>query len=316
MFERALRFLRDEVWRIRIREQPRRTYLLLRTLRIILLAFRGFREDKCPLRASALTFFSFLSVVPVVAMAFGIAKGFGFDKNLETLITQRLEGQEEVVQWVIHFANALLANTKGGVVAGVGVLMLFWAVVKLLDHIEKAFNDIWYVKRGRTFARKLSDYLSIMLICPLLLIVSSSLTVFVTSQMLLLTEKITLMGKISPFIFFMFNLSPYLVLWILFTFVYMVMPNTGVSIKAGFSAGIIGGTIFHILQKAYIYFQVGVAQYNAIYGSFAALPLFLIWVQLSWFIVLFGAEISFAVDNEENYEFEPDCLTVSLHFKR
>jgi len=316
MIHRVLNFLRHEVWRIRIRELPRSKYFLLRPLRIFVLAFRGFAEDKCQLRASALTFYSLLSIVPVMAMAFGIAKGFGLEKNLETVITNELHGQEEVIQWVIRFANALLSNTKGGVIAGVGVLILFWAVIKLLEHIENAFNNIWGVKKGRSFYRKLSDYLSIMLICPVLLIMSSSLTVFITSKMMLITEKIALVGTISPAIFFSLKLVPYCVLWILFTFIYIVMPNIRVSFKGGLLAGIVTGTVFQIIQKAYIYFQIGVAKYNAIYGSFAALPLFLIWLQLSWLVVLFGAEISFAADNEENYEFEPDCLKVSLYFKR
>jgi len=316
MYKKALHFLKDEVWRIRIRELSGVKYFLIRPLRILLLASRGFTEDKCQLRASALTFYSLLSVVPLAAMAFGIAKGFGFARNLETVLTERLQGQEEVVQWIIQFANALLANTEGGVIAGVGILILFWAVIKLLESIEKAFNAIWYVKKGRSFARKLSDYLSIVLICPILLIVSSSLTVFIAGQMTVITERITLLGKMSPLIFFFLNLSPYFVLWVLFTLIYIVMPNTGVSVRGGLLAGIITGTAFHLLQKVYIYSQIGVAKYNAIYGSFAALPLFLIWLQFSWLIVLFGAEISFAADNEENYEFESDSLEVSFRFKR
>ncbi|MFH0813411.1 MAG: YihY/virulence factor BrkB family protein [Pseudomonadota bacterium] len=309
-------FLKQEIWRIRGRELPRHHYFFLRLFRIFLLASRDFVRDKCQLRASALTFYSLFSVVPVMAMAFGIAKGFGFKKNLETLLTNKLQGQEEVLQWIMQFANAVLEDTKGGVVAGVGVFILFLAVIKLLEHIEKAFNDIWYVKKERSFTRKLSNYLSVMLICPLLLIVSSSLTVFITSQMAVISEKITLLGTISPMIFFLLKLSPYFVLWVLFSFVYIVLPNTGVSFRGGLLAGLITGTIFQVVQKAYIHFQIGVAQYNAIYGSFAALPLFLIWLQLSWIVVLYGAEISFAVDNEESYESEPDYLNVSPRFKK
>ncbi len=316
MVGKAFKFLKDEVWRIRIRELSGFKYFLLRPIRILLLASRGFAEDKCSLRASALTFYSFLSVVPVMAMVFGIAKGFGLEKNLETLLTEKLQGQEEVIQWIIQFANALLSNTKGGVIAGVGILILFWSVIKLLENVEKAFNDIWGVKRGRSFTQKMSNYLSVMLICPILLIMSSSLSVFITTRMSIIAGEVTLIRDLSPVISFFLNLFPYLVVWLLFTFVYIFMPNTRVSFKGGMLAGIISGSIFHIVQKIYIGFQIGVAKYNAIYGSFAALPLFLIWLQLSWLVVLFGAEISFASDNEEDYEFEPDCLKVSLRFKR
>jgi len=316
MVGKAFKFLKDEVWRIRIRELSGFKYFLLRPIRILLLASRGFAEDKCSLRASALTFYSFLSVVPVMAMVFGVAKGFGLEKNLETLLTEKLQGQEEVIQWIIQFANALLSNTKGGVIAGVGILILFWSVIKLLENVEKAFNDIWGVKRGRSFTQKMSNYLSVMLICPILLIMSSSLSVFITTRMSIIAGEVTLIRDLSPVISFFLNLFPYLVVWLLFTFVYIFMPNTRVSFKGGMLAGIVSGSIFHIVQKIYIGFQIGVAKYNAIYGSFAALPLFLIWLQLSWLVVLFGAEISFASDNEEDYEFEPDCLKVSLRFKR
>ena len=309
-------FFKQGIWQIRGKELPRHKYFLLRLLRIFSLASRDFVRDKCQLRASALTFYSLFSVVPVVAMAFGIAKGFGLEKSFETLLTNKLQGEEEVLQWVMRFADALVAETKGGVIVGAGVLLLFWAVVKLLEHIENAFNDIWYVKEARSSARKLGNYLSIMLICPVLLIVSSSLTVFIASRMAVITERVALLGTLSSIIFFFLKLAPYFVLWILFTFIFIVFPNTNVSFKGGLLAGIITGTVFQIVQKAYIFFQIGVAKYNAIYGSFAALPLFLGWLQLSWVVVLYGAEVSFAVDNEESYEFEPDYLRVSHRFKK
>lgn len=316
MLARITHFLKTDLWRMQPRDLSGGKSVLLRLLRILLLAFRGFLEDNCQLRASALTFYSLLSVVPLAAMGFGIAKGFGLEQNLEQLLIEKLEGQEEVLQWIIHFADALLANTKGGVIAGVGVLLLFWAVINLLNNIEKALNDIWHLKKGRSFARRVSNYLSLMLICPVLLIASSSLTVFITSQMTVITEKISVLGTISPLIFFLLKLSPFVVAWILFTFLFIVIPNTDVSIKSGISAGILTGTIFQIVQKAYIFFQIGVAKYNAIYGSFAALPLFLVWLQLSWLVVLFGAEVSFAADNEEEYDAEPEAEKPSAHFRR
>jgi membrane protein len=316
MLVRIYHFLKTDLWRMQPRDLAGGKSVLLRPLRILLLAFRGFLDDNCQLRASALTFYSLLSVVPVAAMGFGIAKGFGLEQNLQQLLVEKLEGQEEVLQWIIQFAGALLANTKGGVIAGVGVLLLFWAVINLLNNIEKALNDIWYLKKGRSFARRLSNYLSLMLICPVLLIASSSLTVFITSQMTVITEKISVLGTISPLIFFLLKLSPFVVAWVLFTFLFIVIPNTDVSIKSGLSAGILTGTVFQIVQKAYIYFQIGVANYNAIYGSFAALPLFLMWLQLSWLVVLFGAEVSFAVDNEEEYGPEPEVEKPSPHFQR
>ncbi len=316
MIPKILNFLKTDIWRIQLRKHSRRKSFLIKQLRIVLLALRGFNEDKCQLRASALTFYSLLSVVPVVAMAFGIAKGFGFEKLLEGQLLTRFPGQEDALLQIVNFANALLENTKGGMVAGIGVAVLFWTVIKVLGNIERSFNDIWGIKEQRTMGRKFSDYLSIMLLCPILIIMSSSATVFIATQVTLITEKVALLGMFSPVIFFTLKLLPYCVIWVLFSFIYVFMPNTKVDFKAGILGGIAAGTIYQLAQLGYINFQVGVAKYNAIYGSFAALPLFLIWLQLSWLIVLFGAEISFACQNVDTYEFEPDCLNVSSSFKR
>ena len=313
---KTINFINTDIWRIRKKDFPRMKYFLIKQLRILLLATRGFGQDQCPLRASALTFYSILSIVPVVAMAFGIAKGFGFQEILENQLMEKFSGQEDVMIRVVDFAHSLLENTKGGMIVGIGIIVLLWTVIKLLAHIEGSFNDIWEVKKSRSYGRKFSDYLSIMLISPLLIIMSSSATVFITTKIALITEKVALIGMFSPMIFFMLKLIPYCLVWILFIFTYILMPNTKVNFSAGFIGGIIAGTIFQAAQLAYILFQVGVAKYNAIYGSFAALPLFLIWMQLSWLIVLFGAEISFSYQYVDTYEFEPDLRQISPAFKR
>jgi membrane protein len=290
---------------------------LIRQLRVIVLAVRGFSEDKCKFRASALTFFSLLSIVPVIAMMFGIAKGFGLEQRVEAEILKRLEGQEEIAKQVIEFANALLENAKGGFIAGVGVVFLFWAIIKLLSNIENSFNEVWGVKKARTIGRKFSDYLSMMLVCPILLVVASSMTVVISSQVKLLVEKIPFFSStVGPVVLMLLKLLPYCSIWIMFTFVFIFLPNTKVKFTSGLLAGVVAGTIFQIAQWAYINFQIGVAKYGAIYGSFAALPLFLLWLQISWLVVLFGAELSFAKQNVETYEFEQDCLRVSHSYKR
>ena len=311
-----INFIEKDIWRIRTNQLSGMKSFALRQLRIILLAVRGFSEDKCMLRASALTFFSLLSIVPVVAMAFGIAKGFGFELKLETLLFENLQGQEEVVEKIIGFSQAMLENTQGGIIAGVGIVVLFWTVIKLLGQIEESFNEIWGIKKSRSFARKFSDYISIMLICPVLLIMSSSVTVIIISQAPLLVDKLSFLGPIVPLIITSLKILPYAVIWTVFTFIYVFIPNAKINFQAGLLGGIIAGSTYQIVQWFYITFQVGVSKYGAIYGSFAALPLFLVWLQMSWLIVLLGAEVSFAKQNVETYEFEADCLNVSHSFKR
>ena len=311
-----LSFIRGDIWRMRLDDLPFGKSFLIRQLRIIILAIRGYDEDRCLLRASSLTFYTLLSIVPVAAMFFGVAKGFGFERRLQEELFNRFPGQEEVLNQVISFSNSLLEQTRGGLIAGIGMLVLFWSVLKVLGHIEMALNDIWGIKESRSWGRKFSDYLSIMLISPILVLVSGSATVFIKTQVEQITQKVALLGVFSPLISFSLKFTPYVLIWALFTILYIIMPNTRVNFKAGLLGGVVAGTLYQIAQWGYISFQIGAAKYNAIYGSFAALPLFLMWLQISWWIVLFGAELSFANQNVHTYEYEPDSLKVSPGFKK
>lgn len=311
-----IRFLTHDLWRIRLGDLSGKKSFIIKQLRIIVLAFRGFDEDKCILRASALTFYSLLNVVSLFALAFGISKGFGLQGRLENELKDILKGQEEVVSYIIQFANSMLEQARGGPIAGIGIIVLVWFIIKLLMNIEQSFNDIWGVTHSRSIGRKLSDYLSFLFVAPILIILSSSTIVFIKTKITLITETVDLLGPISPLILFSLKILPYCAIWLLFTFIYIFMPNTRVKLKSGILGGIAAGTIFVIVQWIYITFQVGVARYGAIYASFAALPFFMFWIQASWLVVLFGAEITFAHQNVDTYEFETDSLIASSETKR
>jgi len=316
MLQDWIEFVKTDLWRIRVREQPKRKFILFRLLQIIVLAYRGFNENRCRFKASALTFYTLLSMVPIIALIFGIAKGFGLQNEVEKQLLERMQGQEKVVEKIITFSNTLLENTSGGLIAGIGVVFLFWTVIKVLSNIENSFNDIWGVIKPRTFGRKAGDYLLMIIICPILLVISGSLTIFVSTQFQALTAKIPFLQNLGLLFWLPMKILPYITIWVVFTFIFAFMPNTKVNFTAAFLAGIVAGTIFQFVQWLYVNFQIGVARYNAIYGTFAAIPLFLIWLQTSWLIVLFGAELSFAAQNVETYEFEPDCLSASRAYKR
>jgi membrane protein len=316
MIARIMRFVKYDIWNMQLAQISATRAFLLKLARIVVLSVRGFDEDKCVLRASALTFYTMLSIVPVLAMAFGIAKGFGFEKLLERQILERMQGQEEIATYMISFSGSMLENTKGGMVAGIGIVLLFWAVIKLLGNIETSFNAIWGVAKNRSMSRKFCDYLSAMLLCPLLLIMAGGINVLISSRVRDMVEKLPLLDMVGPMIFSLLNLFPYCVMWGLFMFLYMFMPNTKVRFKSGVAGGIVAGTLFQVLQMVYISFQIGVAQYNAVYGGFAALPLFLIWLNMSWLIVLLGAEITFAFQHADTYEFEPECRALKPAYKR
>lgn len=310
-------FLYNGLWSIRIDQlAAKNSRRLYRVLRVMMLSYRGFTENHVMLRASALTFYSLMSVVPILAMGFGIAKGFGYDKILEQQLMESLQGHEEIAIKLIDFSNSLLARTGGGLIAGIGIAVLFWSIINVFSNIERSFNAVWQVEKGRPFTRKFTDYLSMMLIAPILVIASSSATVYLSTQLGTYTQQVELLGYISPLLIFLLQLIPYVLIWVLFSLTYIVMPNTTVNVKAGVIAGIIAGSAFVITQWAYIHFQVGVSKYNAIYGSFAALPMFLIWLQTSWLIVLYGAEISFAIQNVHLYEFENEAVNINPRSRR
>lgn len=267
-------------------------------LRVLYDAGRGFLEDDCYAKASALTFYSLLSVVPVLAVLFGIAKGFGFEKALELEINERFAEQRELVDKLIQFAYSWLHNVQGGIIAGIGTIALLWSVLGLLSNIETALNAIWKMPVSRSIGRRISDYLATMVICPIFLVTSSSITVFLSTQITQTARSNVIVELIGPFLLFILKLFPFFLSWVLFVFIYLFLPNTKVYLRSALIAGIIAGTAFQVWQWIYIKFQIGASSYGAIYGSFAALPLFLIWLQISWLILLAGAELAFEIEND------------------
>ena len=291
---RIIKMINDSIWHVRLEDINPFAAFFVKQLRIVLIVLKNYTKDNLQLQAAGLTFYTMLSVVPIVALAFAISKGFGFEKSLEEELTAALKGHEEVVEQIMTFATRMLENTKGGLLAGVGVVILLWTVMQLLSNVELSFNEIWQVGKGRTWLRKITDYFVIMLFAPILVILAGSMTVVISGQLENLVTGYDFLQTIGPFIHFLVRMIPYTLIWLLFTFVYMIMPNTKVSFKSALVAGIIAGTSFQLLEWVYINFQVGVSRYNAIYGSFAALPLFMIWVNTSWLITLVGAEVAYA----------------------
>jgi len=312
MIQRIKRFVFEDIWQADLNQMSRWQAVLIRQLRIIMIGVQGFQENKIQEKASALTYYTLLSIVPTLAMAFGIAKGFGLEEKMRETIMDTTESNREIWEKVTEFAESMLANTQGGLIAGVGIIVLIWSVMKLLISIEEAFNTIWGIRKGRSIARKVTDYLAMMIFAPILLLLSGSLTVFIKSQFELLTEQFALIGFFGPIVNFLFRFSPYFFTWLLFTLLYTVMPNTRVKVRTAFMAAIIAGTGFQFFEWLYITLQIGVTRYNAIYGSFAALPLFLVWMQTSWLIVLIGAEISFANQNVEHFQYEDGKHSLSV----
>lgn len=279
-------------------EFPDSSSLWKRIFRAIYDAARGFIEDDCYAKASALTYYSLLSIVPILAVLFGIAKGFGFEKALEHEIIYQFSDQRELVDKLIEFAYSWLHNVQGGVIAGIGTIVLLWSVLGLLNNVENALNAIWKNPTSRPYSRKISDYLATMIIGPIFFVTSSSITVYLNTQLTQTAHSNIIVEAVSPILLFILKLFPFFLSCTLFTFIYLFMPYAKVYLRSALIAGIIGGIAFQVWQWVYIKFQVVATSYGAIYGSFAALPLFLIWLQISWIIFLAGAELAYEIEND------------------
>ena len=268
--------------------------LVLKTVAVVIVSIDRFIKDASMISASALTFYSTLSFIPVVALILAIARGFGAAKAFEDWLKEQSYTNPDVMQWVMNIANKALDNTQGGVIAGFGIVLLLWSVIRMLSSTELAMNRIWGVKKGRSLVKKFTDYMSILFIAPILVVLISSMNVFMMAN---LQEYAMDEGLLSYALKAILTLIPYILVWFLFVFLYMFMPTTPVKFKYALVAGIVAGTVFQIVQWFYLRFQIGVSSYNAIYGGLAALPLLLVWLQLSWSIVLWGTELCYIMRN-------------------
>ena len=304
------KFLTYDIWRITEDEVTKTTFSLYNIIKTIYLCINRFTKDRLVNKASALTYSTLLAIVPILAIVFAIARGFGFDNLMESQIVKGFGGPSETTEVIFQFVNSYLSQTKSGIFIGIGLIMLLWTVLNLINNMEITFNRIWQVKKARSMYRKITDYFSMLLLIPLLLVVSGGLSIFM-STMLKNVADFTLLAPIGKFLI---RLIPFVLTWFMFTGLYVFMPNTKVKLKHALISGVLAGTAHQAFQFLYIS-QLWVSRYNAIYGSFAALPMFLLWLQISWTICLFGAELTYAGQNIRNFSFDKDARNISRRYR-
>ena len=304
-------FISKEMWRAPKHEVKGIRNKLLNLLRTMYLAGRGYDSDKLGVRAAALTNTTLLAVVPVVAIMIGIARGFGFQEMIQKELTKMFPGQDQLLVMLFKFVQSMLDVATSSVVLGIGVVFLIASLWTILESIEGAINDIFQIKSPRSLNRKLSDYLATIIIIPLLIALSSGFSIFINTAI----AQNKILAMISPFVNFIMTLAPYFISWLGFTLLYILIPNTKVRFQNALLAGFIAGFAFQAFQYIYISGQLWVSRSNAIYGTFAAIPLFLLWLQTSWTIVLFGAEIAFAAENVQNFYYEKEIKNVSHRYR-
>jgi len=306
-----LNFFTDDIWRVSETEVTHTKFSFYNIIKTVILAVRRFTTDRIMNKASALTYSTLLSIVPLLAILFAIARGFGFDNMMEGQIRGGLGSQEVATEAILGFVDSYLKQTKSGVFVGVGLVLLLWTVVNLTANIELTFNNIWQVKKTRTLYRKITDYFSMFLLLPVLIVVSGGLTIFMSTMIKSMEGFVVL----APILKFLVRTIPFVLTWFMFTALYIFIPNTKVQFKHALASGIVAGTAYQAFQFLYISGQISVTKYNAIYGSFAAIPMFLLWLQISWTICLFGAELTYAGQNIKNFSFEKDTKNISRRYR-
>ena len=294
------RSLLDRLWLTDLNELRRWPRVALHSLRRLVMAVELFIGNNLSSHAAALTYSSVLGAVPILAIVFAISRGFGFERIISEKLTENVRFTPEMTQMVMDFVNSYLERAKGGIFIGVGLIMLFYTLISLISSIETAFNTIWRVPTSRNIYRRVVDYVSIFVLLPLVIVLTSGLQIFLMGIGNFLPD----FTFVSYGIQLLVQASPYALSYLAFILLYKLMPNTDVRWSATFVPGILAGLAFQALQWFYIHSQIWLSTYNAVYGSFAAIPLFMLWMQFSWTVCLFGGQLSYAHQMEADFAFE------------
>jgi membrane protein len=361
-----IHFLTYDIWRLNPENFSNKRNVSYNVLKVIMLTVRGVQEQNLGASSRSLTYRTILSLVPMLAVLFAIARGFGFEKILESQIfdffnsndnkemvaalpefkmttdtiinvsetiipnqkisivstvqkphslstdTSVTETTSFTIETLIKLVNNSLKHAQGGVFAGIGIILLLYTVILLFTDIENSFNRIWGVKKGRSIQRRAVDYFALVLLLPIFAVLNYSLTALIQTS----TGPFDKYDYIlNPVVTQALNILPFLVMIVTLTLLYRFMPNTKVKWPSALIGGIVAGIAIQLFQMVYLNGQLWIAKYNAIYGAFAALPLLLLWVQMSWFIVLIGAELSFSAQNVRKFSFDRETKNISRRFR-
>lgn len=304
-------FLTVDIWGIGYGDVPSVRYFFYSLLKKLLLAIEFTTTKRITSAAAALTYSTLLAIVPISAVVFGIARGFGYNKYIEEWFRESFSSQPQVAETIIGFVNSYLVHTKSGLFLGIGLLFMLFTVIMLISNIERSFNDIWQVKKPRGMFRTITDYTSLLLLVPIVIVITSGISIFFATVFKQIEDTML----IGPLAQAGLQLMPYIIMSGVFIALYVFMPNTEVRLRCAVVPGILAGVAMQGLQLFYIHSQIWVSSYNAIYGSFAALPLFMLWVQISWLICLFGAELCYANQNMDDYAFKAKTEDLSHRYR-
>ncbi|QHI69059.1 YihY/virulence factor BrkB family protein [Tichowtungia aerotolerans] len=297
------KFLLQDLWVLEPSSLSNARRKGLHFLRVCALVFKGFREDHCPLHAAALTFISVMALVPFLVILFAIAKGVGLERGSELLL-EKTAGMPDAFQQAVSNIITTVESASAGAIGGIGGVLFMWVAIKMLSNVEETFNLVWGVKTPRSLIEKVKNYIVIMVLTPILLIIATSSQPVIMG----LASRLEWMG---PLLKLGLQLVPIITMALAFSMVYVFLPNTKVKFPAALMGALVAALLSVIFQFAIIKLGVGVSKYNKIYGALAAIPFFLFWVQISWMILLMGAEVAFSVQNAGTYAREQLAVSPS-----
>ena len=309
--ETIIRFFQTDIWRITQGDLSPLRYLCVEILKKVLLAVRFFTAKRVMTKAAALTYSTLLAIVPILAVVFAIARGFGYNKYIEVWFRDAFSSQPQVADVIIGFVNSYLVHTQSGIFLGIGLLFMLYTVLMLVSNIEQTFNEIWQVKKPRSIFRTFTDYLAMFFIFPILIVLSSGISIFLAA----VADKMPNFLMLGTAMRTLIDMIPYVLMAGMFIALYIFMPNTRVKPICAVVPGILAGIAMQGLQFVYIHSQIFLSSYNAIYGSFAALPLFMLWMQISWTICLFGAELCYTNQNLDYYDYNAQTSEISHRYR-
>ena len=269
----------------------------VKALKVINLSVRSFLDRDLQQRAGSLTYNTVLAIVPALAMLFAIARGFGFQNLMQSELFRYFPAQRQALETALTYVDNYLSQASQGVFIGIGLVFLLWTLISLMSNVEDTFNHVWGITTKRSLSRKFTDYSAVFLLLPLLMVCSAGISIFMSDAV----QRMFAGHPISPMMHRMLAFTPTVISWLVFTAAYYLIPNTKVSFKGALFSGILCGTLFQAVEWLFVTGQVYVSKYNAIYGSFAFLPLALVWMQLSWLITLAGIVLTYAWQNFDNF---------------
>ena len=310
--QRIREFIQYDLWRqsdITIHDYKKR--LLYRTLQTIILVARGFKDKALNVRANSLSFSLLFAFVPLIAGVFAIARGFGFEELLRERLSSSFLAEANIVPVIIEWVDRYLETARDGLFLGIGLIVLIWAVYAFFNMLEHSFNNIWNVKQTRAFGRRLTNYMVVLLLVPIMIILTSGISIFLNS-----TQSLApVLQAIEPIRRVLLRTVPFIVASGVFTWIFIAIPNTKVRFLSAVIPGVIMGILFQVVQIFSVYLVILFTRMSLVYGAFSAIPLILIWLHITCWLLLVGAELAFAIQNNDMFAYEKDLENMSRRYK-